>query len=134
MNGFKADTKIEQVFETLSDLEPHCAAHEFPGSQPQGQIRNLRDRGYRIRTERTYCEVCGSVETHDQLLSLDPTEGMRVPNKRKGEKAPTSLDGERLRYAMNSMQQGIKQRDWSAVESGARVFNDYVARIATPAE
>lgn len=130
MTPFRQDTKSAKVFEILSDLEPHCPASRVPGSQPQGMIRTLRDRGYLIKTEPAYCEVCGSIETHDQLMSLDPQEGRRRPTRKNGPQAPISLDTMQLRSAVRSLHEGMCSRDWAAIESGVGALDAYEERAA----
>ena len=124
---FRPGGKIGQTFDLLSDLEWHCAAHEFPGSQAQAQIKSLRRRGFAIKTEKMYCPHCGSEETHDQLLALEPQSEaiIRVPRQK-----PAKMSGveyTRLRMGARSIRRGLMARDWRHVESGLQIVDDYLA-------
>ncbi len=131
VNPFKPETKIGQTFEILSDLEPHCARHQLPSSNPQRLIKELRDRGYIIETEPMYCDHCQSEETHDRLVSLDPHEGEPLPPRliKPQPQQASARDWMRLRSGVRALHRGMRERDWKSVEAGVGIVEDYVARM-----
>lgn len=79
-NPFLGSSQRRQLFETLSDLEWHCASCELPGSQPAAAIRDLRRMGYDVKTAARkggvegarYCNTCRQIRTHFKLTDLRP--------------------------------------------------------------
>lgn len=75
---FNEGTKLAQVFTTLSDGKWHCGKHELPGTQPAKAIQIIRQHGFTIENQSTYCEVCKDRTVHRRLVSTEPEKASFV--------------------------------------------------------
>jgi hypothetical protein len=69
---FNEGTKLAKVFTVLSDGNWHCGKHELPGTQPAKAIQIIRQHGFSIENQTTYCEVCKDKTVHRRLVSTEP--------------------------------------------------------------
>jgi hypothetical protein len=75
---FNEGTKLAKVFTTLSDGKWHCGKHELPGTQPAKAIQIIRQHGFTIENQSTYCEVCTDRTVHRRLVSTEPEKASFV--------------------------------------------------------
>jgi hypothetical protein len=77
-HSFNEGTKLAKVFTTLSDGKWHCGKHELPGTQPAKAIQIIRQHGFTIENQSTYCDVCKDKTVHRRLISIEPEKASFV--------------------------------------------------------
>jgi len=75
---FNEGTKLAKLFTTLSDGKWHCGKHELPGTQPAKGIQIIRQHGFTIENQSTYCDVCQDRTVHRRLVSTEPEKASFV--------------------------------------------------------
>ncbi len=124
------DTKSGQILERLRDLEWHCAAHDLTEagtSQPAGHIRDLRNAGYQLETDRVECDTCDSATTHYRLLVLEQLPGVRLKHAVSPRTATTSTY--RLDSGIRQIERGIESGNWETVQLGLNAIKVYAERL-----
>lgn len=71
-NPFGKGSKIDQTFLLLQDMQWHCGKHELPGTQPAKAIQIIRQNGYDIENQTSFCPVCKDRTIHRRLTSIEP--------------------------------------------------------------